>query len=73
MFSVFTCNGYTSEKTTDTLSEAIAYCQMRERDSGDGFARVVSCEGRLVADAEGAYPARGLSAYERLESSGDAF
>lgn len=71
-YSVLTCNRYTSEKTCDTIDEAIAWCAMRERDTNDGYARVVSHDGRLVADTSGPWKRDGMSAYERLEVSGDA-
>ena len=55
-FLVKTCNGYRVEEVQSTIERAIAACRRREKDSADGFARVVELNGRHVADAEGVYP-----------------
>lgn len=56
MYCIITCNGYTVEGTAATLLGAIAECARRETASGDGYARVVSHDGKLVADADGPFP-----------------
>lgn len=68
MFTILTCDGYTAEETAETLTGAIAACLRRERESGDTFARVVSHNGQLVADSEGAWRPRSMSTYERQEA-----
>lgn len=52
-YYVLTCNGYRVEALAATLRQAVGLCQSLERDAGDGYARVVSLDGRIVADAEG--------------------
>lgn len=54
-YSVLTCDGYRVESVWPTLHEAVAECGERERATGDGFARLVSLDGQLIADAEGSY------------------
>jgi len=73
MYQVLTCNGYTTEQSCETLSEAISACIHKETVSNDGFVRVVSHNGRLIADCEGEWPVYGMSAYERQEVSSDAY
>ena len=55
IYHVLTCNGYTIEATWPTLHEAITDCDKRERTTGDGYARIVSQDGQIIADADGAY------------------
>jgi len=55
-YVVLTCDGYRRETEASTLRSAIRAAIDLERRTKDGFARVVSLDGRLVADAEGAYP-----------------
>lgn len=73
MYYVLTCNGYKIEQSCETLSEAIKVCGQNETASNDGFARVVSHNGKLVADIEGEWAEYDMSAYERLERSFDAY
>jgi hypothetical protein len=53
MYHVKTCNGYQIEGTFESLAEAIQFCRAREEKAQDSYARVVSCDGRLIADAAG--------------------
>lgn len=53
MYHVLTCNGYKIDGTFESLCEAIEYCRARESKTGDGWARVVSCDGQFVADSDG--------------------
>lgn len=70
--TILTCNGYTPEASTRDLSDAAGLCALLEEQASDGFARVASHDGQLIADSEGLWERHGLSAYERLECMGDA-
>lgn len=54
-YRVVTCDGFRVEATWPTLREAIADVRERERSSGDGWARVVTRDGQIIADADGSY------------------
>lgn len=54
-YSVLTCDGYRVEARAETLRAAVGLAGDLERQSGDGFARVVSLDGQIVADADGSY------------------
>ena len=73
MYQVLTCNDYITEQSCETLSEAILACIHKETVSNDGFCRVVSHNGRLVADSEGEWQVYNMSAYKRQERSFDAY
>lgn len=55
MYHVLTCDGYHVEAVESTMRLAVARCRSLERESGDGYGRVVSHDGRLVADSEGPF------------------
>jgi hypothetical protein len=64
-YYVLTCNGYKVERENiPTLREAIAECIELERVANDGYVRVVTLDGQIVADAEGSHsdPERGMDA-----------
>jgi hypothetical protein len=52
-YLILTCDGYHVECSAKTLREAVGLCNDLERSSNDGFARVVTLYGSIVADAEG--------------------
>lgn len=72
MITILTCNGYTAECSTRDVSDVAGVCALLEEQNNDGFARVASLDGRLIGDSEGLYESTGMTAYERLERSGDA-
>lgn len=59
--------------TATTVGEAVRLCRELELATNDGYAVCAWRGSRLVADAEGPVNSPGMSAYERLEASGDAF
>jgi hypothetical protein len=69
MYAILTCNGYTVEARAQTIAEAIEICGKREREANDNYARVVQCDGQLVADVGGEWPKYEPSQYERQEAS----
>lgn len=57
MYTILTCNGYKPEAYVNgTISEAIEVCKRLEADAADTYARVIQQGGRLVGDADGAWP-----------------
>jgi len=57
MICVVTCKNYRIEATDlPSVEAAIKQCDALERAANDGYARVVSVDGVMVADAEGEYP-----------------
>ncbi len=69
MYTILTCNGYTAEASTRHASDVAGFCALLEEQSNDGFSRVASCNGQLVADSEGFWERRDLSPYERQLAS----
>lgn len=72
-FTIYTCNGYTAEASTRDVSDVAGLCALLEEQANDNYARVAGSDGQLCADSEGLWERSGLTAYERLEASGDAF
>jgi len=71
VYYVLTCNGYTVEATAETLDEAVRLCSERELATLDSYARVVSYDGRLVADADGPREERhGSPPYDAATATG---
>ena len=60
-FLVLTCRDYSVEMRRPTAALAVEACRMLERETGDGYARIVSLYGRHVANADGPYPPDGYS------------
>ena len=57
MICILTCRNYHIEASDlPSVAEAIKQCDALERAANDGYARVVSVDGVMVADAEGEYP-----------------
>ena len=52
-YRVLTCDGYVMESSWATLSEALGACRESERASADGFARVITLDGQIIADSDG--------------------
>lgn len=72
IITILTCDGYTAEASTRDLSDVAGLCALLEEQDAYSFSRVASLDGRLIADSEGFYELNGLTAYERIERSGDA-
>lgn len=69
MYYVLTCDGYKTETDSEgtalpfsTIDDAVAWCRQREEAVNDGFCRVVTCNGELVADAEGEWDLEAMNA-----------
>jgi hypothetical protein len=55
-YTILTCNGYVVERRVSTLREAIEACKSTEVAANDTYARVIQQGGRLIGDADGAWP-----------------
>jgi hypothetical protein len=56
MIAILTCNGYRVEATTNSIETAVRMCRELEDASADGYGRVVTQDGVIVADRDGEYP-----------------
>ena len=57
MICILTCKNYHIEASDlPSVAAAIQQCDALERAADDGYARVVSVDGVMVADADGEWP-----------------
>lgn len=60
MICILTCRNYHIEASDlPSVAVAIKQCAALERAANDGYARVVSVDGVMVADADGEWPYEG--------------